>query len=150
MPYRTQEDRIDGVVITFVEITLAKMPEMKLRKSETELASLIDSAPQIIVSLSADGTILEFNREAERVFGQNREHAIGRNYFELFVPEPAWQEVSDGMFRALSGSPVRGLETPALVCGGSTAQILWSINSILDPDGGVIGVIAMGHPHASP
>jgi hypothetical protein len=31
MPYRTQDDRIDGVVITFANITVAKTLEAKLR-----------------------------------------------------------------------------------------------------------------------
>jgi two-component system CheB/CheR fusion protein len=37
MPYRTQDDRIDGVVITFANITRSKVLEAKLRKSQTIL-----------------------------------------------------------------------------------------------------------------
>jgi hypothetical protein len=33
MPYRTLDDRIDGVVITFADITVAKTLEAKLRAS---------------------------------------------------------------------------------------------------------------------
>jgi two-component system CheB/CheR fusion protein len=38
MPYRTQDDRIDGVVITFANITVAKTLEAKLRKNQSVLA----------------------------------------------------------------------------------------------------------------
>jgi two-component system CheB/CheR fusion protein len=38
MPYRTQDDRIDGVVITFANITVAKTLEAKLRKNQSALA----------------------------------------------------------------------------------------------------------------
>jgi two-component system CheB/CheR fusion protein len=34
MPYRTFDDRIDGLVITFVDITKAKELEAKLKKTQ--------------------------------------------------------------------------------------------------------------------
>ncbi len=37
MPYRTQENRIDGVVITFADITVAKNLETALRKAQSDL-----------------------------------------------------------------------------------------------------------------
>jgi two-component system CheB/CheR fusion protein len=37
MPYRTVDDRIDGVVITFADITVAKTLEAKLRDKQTVL-----------------------------------------------------------------------------------------------------------------
>ena len=37
MPYRTQENRIDGVVITFIDITVAKNLEAALRKAQSDL-----------------------------------------------------------------------------------------------------------------
>ncbi|MEZ0300046.1 MAG: PAS domain-containing protein, partial [Candidatus Methylacidiphilales bacterium] len=37
MPYRTQENRIDGVVVTFTEITAYKELEVALRTAKTDL-----------------------------------------------------------------------------------------------------------------
>jgi chemotaxis methyl-accepting protein methylase len=37
MPYRTLDDRIDGVVITFADITIAKQLELKLRTQRAQL-----------------------------------------------------------------------------------------------------------------
>ena len=37
MPYRTLDDRIDGVVITFADITIAKTLEAKLRAKQAGL-----------------------------------------------------------------------------------------------------------------
>ena len=37
MPYRTLENRIDGVVITFADVTVSKTLEMELRKTQAEL-----------------------------------------------------------------------------------------------------------------
>jgi two-component system CheB/CheR fusion protein len=41
MPYRTLDDRIDGVVITFADITVSKKLETQLREKQTALEKLI-------------------------------------------------------------------------------------------------------------
>lgn len=42
MPYRTPDDRIDGVVITFADITAAKNLETQLRKKQAVLEKLLE------------------------------------------------------------------------------------------------------------
>jgi two-component system CheB/CheR fusion protein len=42
MPYRTMDDRIDGVVITFLDITAAKTLEARLRTEQTRLEKHVD------------------------------------------------------------------------------------------------------------
>jgi len=41
MPYRTLEDKIDGVVITFTDITVAKTLEMELRRAHDEIEAKV-------------------------------------------------------------------------------------------------------------
>jgi two-component system CheB/CheR fusion protein len=43
MPYRTYENRIDGVVITFTEVTVAKLLEQALRDAEQTARLRIDA-----------------------------------------------------------------------------------------------------------
>jgi hypothetical protein len=42
MPYRTLENMIEGVVITFVDITVSKTLEAELRKTQAGLYKQID------------------------------------------------------------------------------------------------------------
>lgn len=42
MPYRTLENRIDGVVITFTDITLSKNLELELLKTQSNLKNLLE------------------------------------------------------------------------------------------------------------
>jgi two-component system CheB/CheR fusion protein len=42
MPYRTLDDRIDGVVITFADITVAKTLEAKLRATQAGLEKRVE------------------------------------------------------------------------------------------------------------
>ena len=76
-PYRTSEDRIDGVVITFVDITRRKGNEEALRQSEARYRTLFESIDEgfcVIEMVRADdGTadyrFLEANPAFERQTG---------------------------------------------------------------------------------
>ncbi|UCD63957.1 MAG: PAS domain S-box protein [Candidatus Zixiibacteriota bacterium] len=56
-----------------------------LRESQEFLGTLIDSSPICIVSTSADGEIVIFNREAQQVFGLQRRDAVGKKFDDLFT-----------------------------------------------------------------
>ena len=45
LPYRTLENKIDGVVITFTDITISKTLEAELRAKEADLQRLLDGRP---------------------------------------------------------------------------------------------------------
>ena len=73
LPYRTEEDKIDGVVITFIEITNRKETEIELREREEELRDLNDTLEakvrqrtQEIRELSSELTLAEQN-ERDRI-----------------------------------------------------------------------------------
>jgi two-component system CheB/CheR fusion protein len=47
MPYRTQDNRIDGLVITFSDISVAKWQEAELRATQERLAALLTQAKSL-------------------------------------------------------------------------------------------------------
>lgn len=49
--------------------------------------AMLDTALDCIITIDAEGTVLEFNPAAERVFGYRRDEAVGRELAELIVPE---------------------------------------------------------------
>ena len=51
MPYRTQENRIDGLVITFTDISRAKKLEACLRESEDRFCKAIESSGDIVAAV---------------------------------------------------------------------------------------------------
>ena len=48
-----------------------------LKRAATRLAAVIDSALVAIVTADAEGTILEYNPAAERLFGVSEPRAVG-------------------------------------------------------------------------
>jgi len=79
LPYRTTRNTIDGVVITFVNITVQHNAEQLFTQS------LKYSLVAAIIS-DANGDILIVNRQAEQLFGWSDEELRGRPVEEL-IPE---------------------------------------------------------------
>ncbi|MEO8198729.1 MAG: CheR family methyltransferase, partial [Thermoanaerobaculia bacterium] len=64
MPYRTQDNRIDGVVITFVDVSAAKSLEKTLRKALAVLQARSDDQGTALASAKSLESVL---RKAQRV-----------------------------------------------------------------------------------
>jgi two-component system CheB/CheR fusion protein len=88
LPYRTIDNRIEGVVVTFQNITARRNAENNVRQSEERLRLLIESATYYaIFTLDERGAIDSWNPGAERMFGYQANEIIGRHFDVLFIPE---------------------------------------------------------------
>ena len=86
-PYRTTDDRIDGIVLMFEDVTARRLAEVEVRLSEERLRVLIDSAiDYAIVTTTDDGTIDSWNSGAQRMFGYGSEEIVGQGFAMLFTP----------------------------------------------------------------
>lgn len=61
-PYRTADNRIDGVVVTFVDISERKKAVDALQQSEEQFRRAIEDAPIPIVMLAENGDVLQLSR----------------------------------------------------------------------------------------
>ena len=68
-----------------------KRVEGALSESEARKAAILDSVLDCIVSMDANGTVIEFNSAAARTFGYTKEEAIGRSLADLIIP-PRFRE----------------------------------------------------------
>ena len=86
-PYRTVENRIDGIVVTFVDISERRRAEDALRDSEARLRAVIDGVADAIVTIDETGAIQAVNKSAAAMFGYTAEEFLGANVSKL-MPEP--------------------------------------------------------------
>jgi two-component system CheB/CheR fusion protein len=85
-PYRTLDDKIDGVVITFLDITQRLHVAQALRESEHNLRRqkiLLELARDPIFIWDFDGGVLEWNGGCEVLYGYSASEAVGKNLGEL-------------------------------------------------------------------
>jgi len=83
LPYRTIDDKIDGVVLNFVDITDHRQAE-ELRQQTAfleEQTRILGLANVLIFGL--DGRITIWNQGCERLYGYSKEEALGRIAHEL-------------------------------------------------------------------
>ena len=130
MPYRTLDDRIEGLVITFINISDLKQTEVKLHETEQINRLLINSSSDVIIELSTDFNILELNPEAERFFGKTRGETFNRNYFQVFVPEPSRKKYEKEFNKLLNKWPGGKFKMPAITDGGKITDVEWSASLI--------------------
>jgi two-component system, chemotaxis family, CheB/CheR fusion protein len=115
LPYRTLDDRIEGVVLTFQDITSRRRAEEAVRASEERLRLVIDSLEDYaIFALTPEGAISWWTAGAARMFGYPADEIAGQHFDVLFTPED----------RA-AGTPARELERAR--AGGRADDERWYV-----------------------
>jgi len=141
MPYRTFDDRIDGLVITFFNISDLKQVEVQLHETEQMHRLLLNSSSDVIIKLSTDWKILEFNPEAEKFFGKKRKDAVNQNYIQMFSPEPARKKTEKELNKLLNKGLDGKLKMQVLAAGGNMPVVEWRVNVLLNNLKMVAGMI---------
>jgi PAS domain S-box-containing protein len=117
----------DGNVVQVVgfghDLTEMKQAAAALEASEARLRGILESALDCVVTIDADGNILEFSPAAERAFGYTRAEVLGQPMADCIVPERLREAHRRGIqhYLATGEGPVlrRRIEVPAMRADGS-------------------------------
>ena len=106
--------------------------------------SLVKYAPNVILFLSPDHRILEFNPEAERLYGRKREEVLGKDFLELCLPDDEREALAADIKRVLAGKVCREFASVVMARDGQERILNWNVDRVLDSDNEPIGVVAIG------
>ncbi len=83
MPYRTLENVIQGVVLTFNDITGLKKIEEDVRQARDYAQGIVDTVRDPLIILDAEFKVISAGRSFYRIFQVNPEETVGRCLFDL-------------------------------------------------------------------
>ena len=133
-PYRGLDNVIDGAVVTFVDISERKDGE----KARSQLAAIVESSQDAIISYDLDGLITSWNAGAEQLYGHRASEAIGTSMSDLLngsLPDewPIWLE------RLRSGERIEQFDSVRVSQAGRPIDVALSISPVVEGEGRIVG-----------
>ncbi|MBU2651404.1 MAG: PAS domain-containing protein [Bacteroidetes bacterium] len=115
MPYRTEENAIEGVTITLIDVS-------RLRESQDQYKNLFDSLVHGVVYQDAAGKIVSANKAAENILGLSFDQMCGRT-----SADPGWKALKE------DGSDYPGDQHPSMLALKTGKEIRNSIMGVYHP-----------------
>jgi PAS domain S-box-containing protein len=127
------------------DVTERKLAEEALRESQRRFSDTLANLQMLAVMADTDGNITFCNDYLLRLTGWERHEVIGRNWFDMFLPEQEKERVST----LLDEVPQEGLVTPHFeneikTRSGEQRLVKWTNTTLRDLNGQFIGVAALG------
>jgi two-component system CheB/CheR fusion protein len=101
LPYRSADDRIEGVVLTFVDISEPKKALEALQQSEMRLQRLINIHGVGVLIFDDDGRLIDANETFQQMSGYTHADVQSKSL--------TWRQLTPPEFIALSEEQIRGL-----------------------------------------
>ncbi|MGD9868700.1 MAG: PAS domain S-box protein [Hyphomicrobiales bacterium] len=124
----------DGKLVSTRFITLDTTAEQARR----QLAAIVESSDDAIVSKDLNGVIASWNQGAERLFGYSAREAIGKSITMLIPPDRQDEEPAI-LERIRRGERVNHFETVRRRKDGSLVSISLTISPVKDGRGEIVG-----------
>jgi PAS domain S-box-containing protein len=106
-------------------------------QAQALLAAIVEGSDDAIISKRLDGTILTWNRGAERIFGYSAAEAIGRP-ITMIIPHDRLQEERSILERLSRGERIEHYDTVRQTKHGDLIDVSLTISPIRDASGRVI------------
>jgi PAS domain S-box-containing protein len=127
----------DGIL---TDITERKQAE----KVDSQLAAIVMSTSNAVISNDADGTIVSWNPAAERMYGYSAQEAIGK-HISMLVPPERLHEVPDILGRVARGEQIQLFDSVCLRKDGSRFDVSLAVTVIRNKTGGALGISTIAH-----
>ncbi|HJQ27402.1 MAG TPA: PAS domain S-box protein [Blastocatellia bacterium] len=106
-------------------------------RASLHMAAIVESSDDAIISKTLDGTIMSWNRGAQRIFGYTAEEAIGRN-ITMLIPTDRLQEEPEILARIKRGERIDHYETIRKTRDGCLINISVTISPVKDSSDRII------------
>jgi PAS domain S-box-containing protein len=114
--------------------------EKKAEKIKSHLAAIVESSDDAIIGKTLDGTITNWNKGAERIYGYCEEETLGKSINIIAPNEERVQEIKEMLQHLKAGQKINQYETQRKRKDGQIIDVSLTISPIKDEHGRLIGV----------
>jgi PAS domain S-box-containing protein len=130
------------------ELSLALTQEQEaqgaLQRERDFAASLVNTAPMIVLLLDTQGIIEYVNPYFEQLTGYRLDEVRGKEWFREFLPARDQDKIRALFQKAIHDVPTRGNINPIVTRSGKELEIEWCDQAMRDAQGTVISLLAVG------
>ncbi len=126
----------NAILLSFRDVTQERRTAVELKQTKEFLERVIDSSVDGIVSADLNGTVLLFNRAAERIFQYSANRVIGKLQVEALYPEGVARQI----MRNIRNPDVNGYgrledqRVDMLDASGNVVPVILSASLVIDND----------------
>lgn len=139
----TLHERTDHVMLLMEDVTKQVRLSEEVRLTERHLASVVESASDIVLSTDTESRILTWNLAAEQLSGRPLREVRGRHFFELCAAEQQ-QEAHEVFTRMKRGSDSLTADWPLLDNRSEGIPVSWIFSPMRDDYGQTMGIVGVG------
>ncbi len=114
------------------------MYQMKTEEVQARLSSIVENSDDAILSKTLDGSILSWNKGAEKIYGYSAEEIIGQPISILFPPDRL-NEIMLIIEKIRKGEHIDHFETIRTKKDGTQLFVSLTISPIKDREGNIVG-----------
>ena len=114
----------------------------QLGEYRSRLALIIDSSDDAIIGKNLDGTMISWNKGAERIYGYTPEEVIGK-HISLLAPGDRPDEIPEILQKIARGESVEHFESVRVTKDGRQLDVSISVSPLRDAKGEIIGASAI-------
>lgn len=134
---------VENAVLLMEDVTEQVRLSEEVRRTERHLASVVESATDLVLSTDSDGKVLTWNTAAERLSGYTLEEVQKTVFFDWCADEHR-QDLKDVFNRFKSGSNSQTGEWDMVTNAGNRVPISWVMSPMKDETSRLVGMVAVG------
>jgi len=127
-----------GTCVDITDMEQARLAEHDTVKRLAELATIVETSDDVILSKDLNGIITSWNAAATRVFGYTAEEIVGRSILTL-IPEHLHSDEDTILANIRAGRRIEHFETVRKTKDGRLIEVSLTISPITGKDGKVVG-----------
>jgi PAS domain S-box-containing protein len=145
-PLLSRDNEVIGVVENFRDLTKHKGLWGRLREERNKAQLYLNIAGVIIVAINEKGIVSLINKKGSEVLGYQEDEIIGKNWFDLCVPEDVREERKKIFTKVMAGEQdeVEDYENVIVTKSGEERIIAWHNTTLLDENDNIIGTLSSG------